>query len=173
MSKVSETSEIMIKIAKKPTSRKAFTFVEIMIAAIIILIAIIGTSVNRYGAALNARRADLHSTAVRTAQLLCESWNGVCGSTSFNPGSVINSPLKIFDSDGPDPPDEFTILNGSSYKIVVEDVDYYVTLSWKDLDSSVDKDLRALSIIISWDPTGGMGGTEKTYQLDTYVENPK
>ena len=79
----------------KMKSRNAFTIVEVMIAAAIVLIAIIGTSANRYGAVLNARRADFHSTAVRTALLLCEGWNGTCGSASFNPDNVFSSNLDI------------------------------------------------------------------------------
>ena len=79
----------------KMKSRNAFTIIEIMIAVVIVFIAIIGTSANRYGAALDARRADLHATAVRTALLLCEGWNGTCGSTSFNPDNTLRSSLDI------------------------------------------------------------------------------
>jgi type II secretory pathway pseudopilin PulG len=151
-------------------SRNAFTIVEIMIAVIIVLIAIIGTSAYRYGALLNTRRADLHATAVRAAQMLCEGWNGTCGAASFNPDTAFGTNIDISPSDGPDAPDGFTPLG--SYTITLEDTEYYATLSWENTEA----DLRTLSVIVSWDPTGqNAGGPDnaiKSYQLITYFENP-
>ena len=156
----------MLMTRRKMKSRNAFTIVEVMIAAAIVFIAIIGTSANRYGATLNARRADLHATAVRTALLLCEGWNGTCGSTSFNPDNTFSSGLDIIASEGPDAPDGFTTLG--SYRIMLEGVEYYATLSWENAET----DLRALSVIVSWDPSGQGQSAAKSYQLITYVENP-
>ena len=55
---------------------------------------------------------------------------------------------------------------------MLEDVDYYATLSWQNTET----DLRVLSVIVNWDPAGqGIGNIDsaiKSYQLITYVENP-
>ena len=154
----------------KPKHRTAFTIVEIMIAITILIIAILGTAANRYGAALNARRADLHSNAVRTAVLLSEGWNGARGAATFGPVSTFGYNIDISDSAGPDAPSGFTVLG--SYKIMLEGVDYYATLSWQDLAA----DLRALSVVVNWDPAGQNTGSfeyaVKSYKLTTFVENP-
>ncbi len=135
----------------------------------IFIIAILGTSAYRYSAAMNARKADLHTTAARTALLLCEGWRGVNGVTSYNPVNEYGSCLNISTNTGPDVPTGFTSLG--SYKVVLENNNYYVTMSWNNISSG----LRALNVIVSWDQSGESGALEdinKSYSLTTYVENP-
>jgi hypothetical protein len=162
--------KIRLTTPAKPKSRGAFTIIDIMIAVAILLIAILGTSAHRYNAVLNARRADLHTNAVQTALLLCEGWNGACGDATFRPDYTFGSNLNISENAGPDAPSGFQTLG--SYKIILEGVDYYATLSWQDLGT----DLRALSVVVNWDPTGHDTGdfadATKSYRLTTYVENP-
>jgi hypothetical protein len=154
----------------KTQSRKAFSVIEIMFAVLICFIAIIGTSAHRYGAALNARRADLHVTAVRTATLLCEGWNGARGVTNFNPVGTFDSNVDIDESEGPDAPAGFTTLG--SYKVNLDGSGYFVTLSWQNMATG----LRALNVAVNWDPsghdTGNFAKATKSYRLTTYVENP-
>jgi type II secretory pathway pseudopilin PulG len=158
---------------KKGKSRGAFTILEIMIAITIFIVAALGTSAYRYGAALNARRADLQTSAVRTAVLLCESWNGTGGAASFHPAETFGKELTISEGDGPEEPDGFTLLG--SYEIFVEGTEYYyyATLSWQNIGT----DLRALSVIVNWDQsgqdTGSFVNANKSYRLTTYVENPQ
>ena len=151
-------------------SKKAFTIVEIMIAIAVFLIAFLGTSMYRYGASLDAHKADLQTKATRTALLFCESWNGVGGATTFKPVAEFSHDMTISASVGPDVPSGFTLLG--SYKVDFEGTDYYVTLSWKKVNS----DLKALNVIVNWDPTGQNSGSfadaRKSYRLTTYVENP-
>ena len=155
---------------KKNISASAFTILEIMIAAVIFIVAFLGTSAYRYGASLDARKADLQSTAVRTALMLCEGWNGVGGAASFKPVAAFSSDIIISAGVGPDAPSGFTWLG--SYKVNFERTDYFVTLSWKKIST----DLRALSVIVSWDQsgqdTGSFENANKSYRLTTYVENP-
>jgi hypothetical protein len=150
--------------------RSAFTIVDIMIAVAILVIAILGTSVNRYNGVISARKADLQTTAVQTAQFLCEGWNGVRGTAAFRPDVAYGSKLNISEDAGPDAPSGFQTLG--SYRIIIEDADYFATLSWQDVAS----DLRALSVIVNWDPTGrdtgDLASAVKSYRLITYVENP-
>jgi len=154
----------------RPKSRLAFTIVDIMIAVAILVIAILGTSVNRYNGVLSARKADLQTTAVQAAQLLCEGWNGVRGTPTFRPDIAYGSKLDISEDAGPSAPSGFQTLG--SYRIIIEDYDYFATLSWQDVGS----DLRALSVIVSWNPTGRDTGdiadAVKSYRLITYIENP-
>ena len=56
----------------------------IVVAVVILLIALIGTSTFRYAAALDGRRADAQTTAARAALLLCESWRGLNGDATLD-----------------------------------------------------------------------------------------
>lgn len=153
-----------------------FTLVEIMLATVILLIAILGTSAFRYNAALGARKADSRMAAARTALLLCESWRSVSDPNSFNPVLLAsgdpNSALAVEavqHYEGPAVPTDFTALG--SYKIAVDGVNCYATLSWKD----VSPGLRALNVIVAWDQrgsgTGYFADADKSFKLTTYVAN--
>ena len=146
-----------------------FTLVECMIAMVVLSVALIGASGYRYYAALDARKANLYTTAVRTATLLCEGWSGEDGEPNFNPVTTFSPDLTIATAAGPSTPTGFTPLG--SYRIIVEDTYYYATLSWKDVGSN----LKALHIIVSWNQSGrgstSLASAGKTYQLTTYVSN--
>jgi len=149
--------------------RAGFTLVEVMIAAVIFIVAVLGTSAYRYSAALSARRADLQTAAARTGLLLCEGWRGIGGADTYDPVDYFDSDLDIETNPGPAAPDGFTMLG--SYKIVLEDTDYYATLSWKD----VSPGLRALNVLVGWDQMGrgtdNLQDANKLFKLTTYVEN--
>ena len=162
--------KIGVIMVKKTTSQKAFSIIEIMIAIAVFLIAFLGTSAYRYGAAMDARKADLQTKATRTALLFSEAWNGKDGAALFKPVTAFSSDIDIEVSVGPDVPVGFTWLG--SYKVNFERTDYYVTLSWKKPDPG----LKVLSVIVNWDATGQNTGSladaQKSYRLTTYVENP-
>jgi len=155
---------------KKAGLRRGFTVLEIMIAVTIFIVAFLGTSAYKYGAALNTRRADLQTAATRTALLLCEGWNGTSGSTTYNPVPALSDDLDISESDGPEVPDGFILLG--SFDVLIEGTNYYVTLSYQNIGA----DLRALSVVVNWDPAGQdtheLADATKSYRLTTYVENP-
>ena len=156
--------------AKRPKSAAGLTLVEIMTSIVILLIAVLGTSAFRYTAALGARKADLRIAAVRTALLLYESWRGVKGNQTYDPIANYGSELAIEASDeGPAAPAGFTALG--SYRIVVDGVNYYTTLSWKDMSPG----LRALNVVMAWQQQGSDAGdfeqADKSFKLTTYVAN--
>lgn len=154
------------------TKRRKFhsglTFIEILLASAILLIAIVGTAAFRYNAALGARKADLRSTAARTALLLCESWRGSADPNEFDPENAFESQLEIDDvGDSFEGPSGYTLLD--SYKITIEGVDYYAILAWTDIASG----LRALNVTVMWNQRGHTsedgGSLDKSYRLTTYI----
>ncbi len=153
---------------KKPKSMQGFTLVEVMIATVIFIIAVLGTSAYRYSAALSARRADLQTTAARTALLFCEGWRGESGAATYDPVTRFFGEMDISASAGPTEPTGFTTLGG--YKVVLEGNSYFITLSWQDVNTG----LRALNIIVAWDQHGSgstnLSDADKTFKLTTYVE---
>jgi hypothetical protein len=146
-----------------------------LVAVVILLIALIGTSTFRYAAALDGRRADAHTTAARVALVLCESWRGVNGDVTIDPTQLGSSDMTVSVSgwNGHETPDGFTLLG--NYKVVLDDddvdsVNYYATMSWTD----VQPGLRALNVSIAWAQRGrGGDGTEnvdKSFGLTVYTQ---
>lgn len=155
---------------RKPNTvrcKNGLTLIEIMVAITVLVIAVIGTSGYRYYSALDSRKADAHIAAARIGLLLTESWRGVVGSENYDPVSHLGPDLAVTTDSGPDKPADFTILD--SYKIVLNDVSYYTTLSWKDINVG----LRALNIIVAWAPRehgeAEFEDADKLFELTTYV----
>jgi hypothetical protein len=151
-------------------TKKAFTLMEVIIAAIVLVIAVIGTSAFRYQAALGSRKADLYTTAVRMGVMLCEGWAGEGGTATFNPVATFSPQLDIIDSNSVGAPTGFTELG--SYEIIVDNFKYFATLSWKDMGYKI----MALHIVISWDQRdqgiNTAAAANKNFRLTTYVKKP-
>ena len=139
---------MVLRKTSKIRFRRGVSLVGAMVAVVILLIALIGTSSFRYYAALDGRRAGTQTTAARVALTLCESWRGVKGDQTFDPTALLGSDLQISTSaSGPDKPADFVLLG--SYIVAldyIESVNYNVTLSWKDIQTG----LRALNVVVTW-----------------------
>ena len=148
---------------------RGVTLIEVMLAILILSVAVFGASGYRYYATLDARKADMHSTAARIGLLLCESWRGVKGAETYDPTAYFASELTItpitvpyeFEYTG------FTLLGG--YAVVLNRANYYAILSWKDVDTG----LRALNVVVAWAPREqvGIGGAYRSFELTTYTPN--
>jgi prepilin-type N-terminal cleavage/methylation domain-containing protein len=71
--------------------RKGLTIVEVMVAITVLAVAALGASAYRYYSTLDVRRADMRTTAARLGLLLCESWRGAGGDTSYDPTAHLGS----------------------------------------------------------------------------------
>jgi hypothetical protein len=162
------TARTMSMISRRAKSMKGFTLVDVMLATATFIIAVLGTSAYRYNAALIARRADLQTTAARTALLFCEGWCGERGDPNFNPIGRFSGDLDIQQAgSSPAAPTGFTLLG--TYEVVLEGTTYFVTLSRQDVNG-----LRALNIIVAWDQHGSgtnqIQDADKQFKLTSYVE---
>ncbi|MHC4507972.1 MAG: type IV pilus modification PilV family protein [Planctomycetota bacterium] len=150
---------------------RGMSLVGAMVAVVILLIALIGTSSFRYCAAMDARKADAQTTAARVALMLCESWRGISGDVTYDPVAHLGTDLDITQStEGPAKPSDFTLLGSYVAELDdVHDVTHYATLSWKD----VQPGLRALNVIVAWAQRGpGQDGNEtvdKSFRLTIYT----
>ncbi len=146
---------------------RGVSLVSTLVAVVILLIALIGTSSFRYCAAMDARRADAQTSAARIALMLCESWSGVNGAITYNPVVQLDDDLVVTQSTtGPAKPSDFTLLG--TYKVVLKDfhgVNHYATLSWKD----VQPGLRTLNVVVAWAQRGaatnGVENVDKSFKL--------
>ena len=157
----------MVPKTRKIRCRCGFSIVSIMIAITILLAALIGTSNFRYYSALDSQKAEAKITASRIGLMLCESWRGLGGTETFDPAAYLSPDLTITTSSGPAEPGDFTLLG--SYTVTVNNANFYVTLSWKDVSTG----LRALNIIVSWAQRelgqSSLNDADKTFQLTTYA----
>lgn len=160
--------------------RRGMSLVGTMVAVVILLIALIGTSTFRYAAALDVRRASAHTTAARVALALGESWRGIKGDITLDPTLLGSSDMSVSASswNGHETPDDFTLLG--NYAVVLnsddsDSVNYYATMSWKD----VQPGLRALNVSVAWSQRGptdiGPGGSvtenvDKSFGLTVYTQ---
>ena len=165
----------MIPKTHKIRARKGVTLIDTLITVAVILVALIGTSNFRYYAAMDTRKASAQTAASRIALMLSENWRGIQGDLSYDPVAYLGSDITLTQSEGPDKPNDFTLLG--SYKIIMDDqdddaegADYFATLSWKD----VQPGLRALNVIIAWAQRGqtGFENTDKTFALTIYTLTP-
>jgi len=163
---------------KRPKSRSAVTLIEVMAAIVIVAIAVLGASGYRYYSTLDAKRADMQSTAARIALLLCENWRGrgydLDRVGTYDPVAHLTSAnLVVAASNGVGPayPSEFTLLG--KYQITADGVNYWAALSY---DDGADG-LRALNVVVAWAQrqtgsaadSAAAAGLDKTFKLTTYV----
>ena len=167
----------MISRSKRIYHRSAFSLVDTMLSITVVIIVVIGTTAYRYYAALEVRSSDIQVTAARVGLLFFESWRGTNGDETYDPMAHLGSDLTITEAAGPSAPGDFELL--ADYRVVLDDDDYYVTLSWKDGDDDDDDDiqvgLRALNVVVAWSqkgqPTDGIEDTDKLFKLTGYVKN--
>jgi hypothetical protein len=147
--------------------RRGISLVETMNAIAILSIGVIGITGYRYCAALDTHKSDACIASARIGQLLSESWRGLQGSENYNPVTHLGAGLTITESNGLEAPMGYTVLG--SYKILMNNMAFYTTLSWKDFSSN----LRALNIILIWAQQNqgqyDIDESERTFRLTTYV----
>ncbi|MFC1794296.1 hypothetical protein ACFL3Q_11990 [Planctomycetota bacterium] len=154
---------------KKTWYRPGISLIETMNAIAILSITLIGVSGYRYCSTLDARKADAYIASARIGHLLSESWRGLQGSEAYDPVARLGAGMTITAGEGPDAPGGYTVLG--SYEIVLNDITFYATLSWKDLSGN----LRALNTVLIWaqrtHEQNELDDADKSFELTTYVLN--
>ncbi|WP_169853219.1 type IV pilus modification PilV family protein [Anaerohalosphaera lusitana] len=157
--------------------KPAFTIIEVILAMLVLSIAISGAMAFRYFSMLDARKAETRMTAARIGTLLLETWRGSGGSSLFDPlGSIDPGILEIngqdaalFGGEAGVLPGNFTRLPSTSdpdYRIVLNGHNYYVTLSYQDIDTDTDGiyEIRLLNSDIRWRRDLGEGTVTQSDQ---------
>jgi prepilin-type N-terminal cleavage/methylation domain-containing protein len=163
---------------KRDKYKSAFTIIEVMAAILIMTIAVLGASSYRYYSALDARKAAMQSTAARIGLLLTENWRGLGGDETYDPTAYFSADLTITTMTDPSGLEyqfketDFNMLGG--YQVVVNSVNYYAVLSWKDVSS----ELRALNVVVAWSLAGKTESVDldqysykESFKLTTYTSN--
>ena len=149
---------------------RGFSLINILIALVVLVVAILGTSNFRYYCVLDAQKAAARTTAARVGLMLCESWRGLGGDETYDPAAHLGSALKITTgTSGPAKPADFTLLG--NYTVTLNGSYYYTTLSWKDVSTG----LRALNTVVAWAQRSqgvstSFSSADKTFKLTTYAD---
>ena len=139
-----------------------------MISVVMLVIAVIGTASYRYCAALEVRRSDAQVTAARMGLMVFEGWRGANGNGTYDPVTCFSSDLEITELIGSYDHAGFALLG--VYKVTVDDIDYYVMLSSRD----VQPGLKRLNIVVDWswrEELPAFWDSDELFKLTGYVEN--
>jgi Tfp pilus assembly protein PilV len=142
---------------------RGFSLLDVIIASVVLLIAIVGTCSYRYHSKIDQRKAKLQTSAARIAELLYENWRGASGASTYNPTAYTWPDMTISASSGPTTPTGFTKLN--SYAIATNNFNYNATLSWQNISGSTG--LRALNATVEWS-TSGSETADSSFSLTSY-----
>jgi|GEM_PF-6967960 len=161
---------------ERRAQKSGFTFIEVMIASVILMITVLGIANYRYNSTVNIMRGHAQNGATKVAVTLCNGWAGVDGTTagalSFDPLSAYTDLFSRLDtaSSGPLPPTDYTILNDTNYEIVLNGKSYFATMSYYDESD----DTRTLNVAIAWDAQSVLTNTyataNKEYRLTMITE---
>ncbi len=146
------------------------TIVEIMVAIVIILVAVIGATGFRYYSALDARKADVKITAGRVGSLLLEGWIGTGGQLTYDPVAEYGTDMNIsVSATGPAVPTGFTLLD--RYQVVANRANYYATLSYKDSTPTQAGELNIFVAWLHWYQAGTVSSSDQSVKLTGYINN--
>lgn len=149
--------------------RSGLSLVEGMVAVVIVVVGVLGTASFRYHSAFQVRKADVYNGGGRLGSLLLETWKGVGGEIDFAAEEVLSSELAISAGvSGPSVPSGFT--QAGHYHVLVDGVNYYATLSYKDADLLHP---RILNVQVGWlnrYTAGPIGDEDQRVTLAKYVE---
>jgi len=159
-------------------SCRGLSLIEVMVAIVIILAAVIGATRYRYYTALDARKAALYSEASRLALTMLEGWKGAGSEKDFDPfsdfangyGVQFIDSLNIVSSSDGEPPAELPNPVGS-YVITTDKARYFLTLSYEDEDENDDIP-AALNVSARWAQRSytqaDFSDTDKSLSITTY-----
>ena len=157
--------------------KSGVTLIELMVAMVVIIIAVLGATMYRYGSVTDARRADIQMCAGRVALLVMEEWKVAAGSYTFDLADDIS--LNSVFAGGSD---DITISekSGDYWPVSLtggKDSYYYVKIGWEDDiddDGSDDDGIRRLDVQVAWKlaDVSGVPDTEdwaRAVKLSSYV----
>ena len=158
--------------AKKTRLPSGLTLVEIVVAMVVIMVAIIGAMGYRYYSILDARKAKVHITAARLGSVLLENWKGSGGRSTaraefdprylnFGSRQMLSAPSEA----GPLAPNDFNLFG--KYAFIVDGATYYASLFYAD---EITNDLRVLNVCVGWPnryPSGNYSSTDQLAALQS------
>lgn len=153
------------------------TLIEVMVAAVVLVVAALGALRCQYYAAGHGRIARAQIAAARTAQLLIEDWKSTGGSLDYDPsilGLGFSEPLTI--PEGFTTPSGLgTALHDAVHAITLDGTSMLVMLKYLDVtENDQAAALRQLGVVVRFADGGEEGPDERLLDMSpvtlvTYV----
>lgn len=162
-----------MRMGRKKQNR-GVTLIEVMIATLAVLVIVIGVMNFQYYCAMDAYEADVRVKAGRLGLILLEGWKTAQGDVlDYDPADQFGLP----------PLDDFTPINDPGllplsipfkyYRIGIDGVMYFVTLSYDEVDDepSTSRVLRKLNVAIAWNRD--YGSNTLVFELRRFISLTK
>jgi len=151
-----------MKVLKLKKRYKAFSLIEVIVAAATLFIIVLGALSYEYHTVVHNRIAQSNLTATRTAQLLLEDWKNNGGSSYYDPTTLEMGFI--------------TTSEEADYYCFVDTLPMFINLDGTDIDFDEDAGviLRKLDVKISWRRdyrADAPGGNDPYIVMTTYVRN--
>ena len=157
---------------KNKKIRRGLTLVEVTITMVFLIVLVLGTMGFSYYSAMDARKADIKSSAARLCSAILEDWKGTGGRTDYDAVDSFGTLLDISEIGDKDKVDFSSISNMAGlYHAEVNHANYYIVL-WYENPTSVKP--QTLNVRVSWMQsysTWDDSGPKDSVTLSTYVEN--
>jgi len=122
------------------------TLIEVLIGMLLAVVVVVTAISVRYYLARHAKRADIYSNAGRLGLLFLEGWRSASTPGAYDPVASLGGNMTIAPgAAGPAAPGSFVTLE--TYHVVVDNVDYYVTLAYLDATTSQP---AILNVSVGW-----------------------
>jgi len=157
--------------------RRGVTLIEVMVAALVVLVVVVGAMAYQAACAINARKADASATASRLGLLVLEGWKSAGANiTAFNPTD------DQFDLNLPNQINTTSVGLGGvgtelgRYEIAVNGVTYYMTLIYSAdyvYPPPPGAPPAMLTVLTAWNRddfmAGELGEYPESVRLSTYA----
>jgi len=114
---------------------RGFTLIEVAISILLVMTIVVAAISVRYLAVQQARRGDAYNTAGKLGQMLLEGWRSSGAPATYDPIARFAGQTVIVITTttmAPPAPTGFTTLG--RYQVVLDNVNYYVTLAYINED---------------------------------------
>jgi len=152
-----------MKIPRLKKCYKAFSLLEVMVAAGTLFIIVLGALSYEYHTVVHNRIAQSNITATRTAQLLLEDWKNNGGSPYYDPTTLELGFITTSEEE-------------ADYYCFVDTLPMFISLNGSNIDYDEDAGviLRKLDVKVSWRrdyKSDAPGGDDPYIVMTTYVRN--
>jgi len=118
------------------TRSRGFTLIEVATSILLVTTIVLAAMCVRYLVVKQARRGDAYNTAGKLGQMLLEGWRSAGTPNTYNPITRFAGQTAIVITTAtmaPPAPSGFTTLG--RYQVVLDNVNYYVTLAYINEDT--------------------------------------
>ena len=133
------------------TRPRGFTLVEVAVSILLVMTIIVAAISVRYLAVKQARRGDAYNTAGKLGQMLLEGWRSSGAPATYDPiARFAGQTVIVITTTTMAPPAPTGFLTLGRYQVVLDNVNYYVTLAYINEDPSMTQQPAVLHAVVGF-----------------------